>query len=318
MTQIVEATPLGEPLSAALRFLPEGPYQISSSVFSWVGIQHGQDATTGSLNRFDLSTGENQSSDLPGRPGFAFPCRTANRFVVGCERSLGFFDPNTGQWEPFCDSVDHDVQGTIINDGLAFENNLVFGTKDLEFATKKAGLYLYRGHDKKLIRLRDDQICSNGKAIVSDAGGLSLIDIDSPTRQVVRYKIDIDAGMLSAPEVVLDLTSDPGVPDGAILTPDGSGLIVSIFLPQAGPFGETRLYDLQSGQCTTVWRTPLSTQNTCPALVEHQGSLKLVITTAIEHLSAQDQAVCSNAGRLFIADTDFSTDGWDPPVFVDE
>jgi sugar lactone lactonase YvrE len=315
VTEVIEAQPIEMATSDALRFLPEGPYQIGPGQFSWVGIQHGLDVTHGSLNRYDFATGENQSADLPGRPGFAFPCRTPGQFVVGCERSLGFFDVNSGQWSPFCDGVDDDVTGTIINDGLAFEDNLIFGTKDLEFATKKAGLYLYRGRDQKLIRLRDDQICSNGKAIVVHEGGTALIDIDSPTRKVVRYPLDIDAGKLGEPVVLLDLTREAPVPDGAILTPDGSGLIVSMFLPQAAAFGETRLYDLATGECLKIWRTPLSPQNTCPALVDVDGQLKLVITTAVENLTAEDLATCSNAGRLFAADTGWSADNWNPPAF---
>lgn len=317
MAQVIEATPLEFVTSDALRFLPEGPYQTAPGSFSWVGIQHGADVLHGSLNRFDFATGENKSMDLPGRPGFAFPCRTPNRFVVGCERSLGFFDVQTGDWSVFKEGVDEDVTNTIINDGIAVGGNLVFGTKDLEFATKKAGLYLYRGADQKLIRLRDDQICSNGKAVVDADGSLTLFDIDSPTRQVVRYTLDIEAGTLSEPTVVLDLTSDPAVPDGAILTPDGTGLIVSMFLPQAAAFGETRLYDLSSGECTTVWRTPLSPQNTCPALVDHDGKLMLVITTAVENMSDEDQAACSNAGKLFVAESGLSGD-WNPPIFEDQ
>ncbi|MDV6034642.1 MAG: SMP-30/gluconolactonase/LRE family protein [Phycisphaera sp. RhM] len=315
MPEVIEATPLNPPDSDALRFLPEGPYQIASGTFSWVGIQHGADATHGSLNRYDFDSGNNVSQDLPGRPGFAFPCQSANRFVIGCERSLGFFDIETEQWEPFCENIDHDVTNTIINDGLAYEDNLIFGTKDLEFSTKKAGLYLYRGRDQQLIRLRDDQICSNGKALVHDGGQLALLDIDSPTRQVVRYGVDLDKGTLTEPDVVLDLTSDPAVPDGAILTPDGSGLIIAMFLPQSAAFGETRLYDLASGECRRVWRTPLSPQNTCPALVEYAGTLKLVITTAVENMSADDQAVCTNAGRLFVADSGLDVGDWNPPLY---
>ncbi|MEL6106513.1 MAG: SMP-30/gluconolactonase/LRE family protein [Planctomycetota bacterium] len=317
MAQVIEATPLEFASSDELRFLPEGPYQTEPGNFSWVGIQHGTEILHGSLNRYDFATGENHSIDLPGRPGFAFPCRTPNRFVIGCERSLGFFDVQTGDWSVFKDGVDEDVTNTIINDGIAIGDNLVFGTKDLEFATKKAGLYLYRGSDQVLIRLRDDQICSNGKAVLEIDGSLTLFDIDSPTRQVVRYTLDIAAGTLSEPTVVLDLTSDRAVPDGAILTPDGTGLIVSMFLPQAAAYGETRLYDLASGECTTVWRTPLSPQNTCPALVDHDGKRMLVMTTAVENMSLEDQAACSNAGKLFVAESGLAGD-WSPPVFEDQ
>ncbi len=309
MTEIRQATPLNVPESDALRYLPEGPYAIGVSSISWVGIQHGGDAKFGSLNRYDLNTGKNESFELPGRPGFAFPCSTAGVFVVGCERSLGFYDTHRHSWSAFCERVDEDVENTIINDGMVYEDNLIFGSKDLQFATKKAGLYLWRGRDEQLIRLRDDQICSNGKAMRTVAGGLELIDIDSPTRMVVAYPIDIDAGTLGDPSVLLDLTGDPAVPDGAILTPDGSGLIVSMFLPEVADHGQTRLYHLASGELQITWQTPRSPQNTCPALVRHDGAVKLIITTAAENMSDEARQQCANAGRLFIADTEITDDG---------
>ncbi|MEM1071001.1 MAG: SMP-30/gluconolactonase/LRE family protein, partial [Planctomycetota bacterium] len=182
----------------------------------------------------------------------------------------------------------------------------IFGS---EFATKKAGLYLFRGQDQKLIRLRDDQICSNGKSIIEGADGqLRLLDIDSPTRQIVSYRIDIAAGSIDAPAVVIDFEGDPGVPDGAIVTPDQKGIIVSVFRPEVAEFGETRWYDLASGELRCTWQTPGSPQNTCPALIPHDGQLKLLITTAVEHMSEEDQKRCPNAGQLFIADTDFIGD----------
>ncbi len=309
MTEIRQATPLNVPDSAALRYLPEGPYPIGPGRFSWVGIQHGPEAIVGSLNRYDLQSGINESVDLPGRPGFAFPCRSPDQFVVGCERSLGIIDLASGRWQPFCEGVDADVDNTIINDGIVYQDNLIFGTKDLEFATRKAGLYLYRGADARLFRLRDDQICSNGKAMLSTGDGLRLIDIDSPTHTVVMYRIDIQAATLGLPDTVLDFAGDPAVPDGAILTPDGSGMIVSMFRPEAADHGETRLYDIATGTLRCVWQTPGSPQNTCPALVRHDGALKLIITTAVEHMSVADQKACPNAGKIFIADTDFADDG---------
>ncbi|QDT05599.1 SMP-30/Gluconolaconase/LRE-like region [Rubripirellula lacrimiformis] len=310
MNQTLEARPIGFPDTDALRFLPEGPISISESKFSWVGIQHGSESTVGSVNIYDLLCSKNESFELPGRPGFAFPCKNGTTFVVGCERKLGMFDVRSGQWEPICEGVDSDVSGTIINDGLVFENNLIFGTKDLEFATKKAGLYLFRGSDQKLIRLRDDQICSNGKAIVQgDDGSLNLVDIDSPTRTIVRYPLDIAAGTLGEPTTVLDLTDDPAVPDGMIMTPDGKGIIVAMFHPGVAEFGQTRLYDFASGQLQCVWKTPGSPQNTCPALVRHDGEIKLIITTAVENLSAEDLKKCPNAGQIFIGDTDIQDPG---------
>lgn len=307
-----DAVALSVPGADALRFLPEGPIPLAKNGWlSWVGIQHGSEANHGSINLLDLNTNQNQSFDLPGRPGFAFACSTEGdelptRFVAGVERELGIFDIANGDWKPFCEGVDSEVTNTIINDGLVYEDNLIFGTKDLEFAEKKAGLFLYRGRDQKLISLRNDQICSNGKMIRRDeSGGLKLIDIDSPTRLIVEYDLDIDSGTIGEPNVLVDLTSDPGVPDGAILTPDGSGIIVSIFLPTVSDFGQTRLYDISTGQLQCVWRTPGSPQNTCPALVTKGDQIHLVVTTAVENMSEDDQAKCPSAGQLFIGETDF-------------
>lgn len=318
MTEIRQAEPLSVPQSDALRFLPEGPYPVGESLFSWVGIQHGADAIHGSLNLYDLRSGVNESFDVPGRPGFAFPCHSSDTFVIGADRSLGFFRLAGRKWDVFCDRIDQDVEGTLINDGVIYEDNLIFGTKDPQAAEAKAGLYLWRGRDQKLIRMRDDQTISNGKAIFQARdGGPRLIDIDSPTRQVVSYRLDVDSATVTDREVVLDLTDDPAVPDGAILTPDASGLIVSMFLPQqAAEYGQTRLYHLDSGRLECTWQTPGSPQNTCPALVRHQGKLMLIITTAVEHLSEADQEACPNAGKLFIGETDLADSG-EPlaPVF---
>ncbi len=246
-------------------------------------------------------------NELPGRPGFAKPTTTAGVFLVGCERELGTFDTRNSAWQPFAQDVDAGVDGTIINDGTLHGDNIVFGTKDLEFNTKKAGLYLYRGRDAKLIQLRSDQICSNGKVVLdAGAGQLQLLDIDSPTRKVVRYQLDIEAGKLSAAETVIDLTSLEGVPDGMTATADFKSVIISFYNPNPAEFGETRQYELSTGQLQTTWRTWHSPQATCPVLLSMpDGSVKLIITTAVEHMSAERQQQSSNAGGLFIADTSF-------------
>ena len=80
--EIRQAQPLSIPDSDHLRFLPEGPIPLAESMVSWVGIQHGANATHGSLNLLDLNQGTNKSFDLPGRPGFAFPCDRDDTFVL--------------------------------------------------------------------------------------------------------------------------------------------------------------------------------------------------------------------------------------------
>jgi sugar lactone lactonase YvrE len=309
MLPTIRADLLFLPDNESLRFLPEGPYSLGDGKFSWVGIQHGATATVGSLNIFDLQSRTNQSYELPGRPGFARPTSVAGKFIIGCERELGIFDIHSRTWSVLASGIDADVINTIINDGTTYGNNIVFGTKDLEFKTKKAGLYLYRGSDCELIRLRSDQICSNGKDIVDcGGGGLHLIDIDSPTRRVVRYRLDIERGLLTDCETAIDLTELEGVPDGMTLTPDEQSAIISFYNPNPAEFGETRQYSLNNGELERLWLTPNSPQATCPMLIEDTaGSVKLVITTAVEHMPAARRSDSPLAGALFIADTDFST-----------
>lgn len=287
------------PSDQALRFLPEGPYPFGDGRFSWVAIQHGAGASFGSVNLFDWSSRTNTSYPLPGRPGFAFGTNRGN-FVVGCERSVLLFSPEKGVLKTLIDGVDAHTHNTIINDGVTWDGNLIFGTKDLEFKTKKAGLYFWRARDQKLFALRNDQICSNGKCIVGANGNIvKLLDIDSPTKCVVEYEIDTEKGSIVSERILADLRSDEAVPDGMTLALDGKSIWISLYNPNAAPFGRTIQVDCESGKVLSEIRSANSPQATCPQWFVHDGELWMVITTAIEHMPADRQSQSTNAGALF-------------------
>jgi len=190
---------------------------------------------------------------------------------------------------------------------VAFSGGLIFGCKDLTFQNEKAGLYLYRSADRELVELRRDQICSNGKVILQDADIVRFLDIDSPKKTVVQYELDIATGQMTEANIVLDLREEAVFPDGMIATPDGRGVIISMFDPRDSEFGETRQYDLQTGQCVRVWRSAGSPQVTCPQLLRFGNEIKLVMTTAAENMNSQKLAKHANAGCLFVGQTDFET-----------
>ena len=81
---------------------------------------------------------------------------------------------------------------TIINDGEVVPGGraVVFGTKDVRFADPIAHLYLFT-LDDRLTTLADGQLCSNGKVFARDR---RLYDIDTPRRNVIRYRLDLDGG----------------------------------------------------------------------------------------------------------------------------
>ena len=304
--EVIETKVLYLPDDPALRYLPEGPIQLSEKRFSWVAIQHGADATQGSLNMFDMASGENRNWPLPGRPGFAFPTQDSDVMVVGVERKLQLFNLATGDTEDLCAEIDADVSGTIINDGLAFPGGIILGTKDLKFEEQKAGLYYWRLRDRQLIRLRDDQVCSNGKVMTpGDGNRWNLWDIDSPTQTVVHYDFDAESGALSEPTIVIDLRGEEVFPDGMVLTPDGNSVIVALYNPQDAPFGETRQYGLASGQVEAIWKTEAAAQVTCPLLMSWQGRVALILVTAAENMSPEKNQRQFNAGALFVGETSF-------------
>ena len=305
---------LYSPADTKLSFLPEGPYSLEAGKFSWVAIQHGAESNVGSINIFDMKSGANSTHELPGRPGFAFPTDQAGVFVAGVEREIGLFNTANNEWTPFVEGIDSGVTNTIINDGLTFDGNLLFGCKDLEFADTKAGLYLWRAADGQLIQLRNDQTCSNGKAIVHDNGRTRLIDIDTPTKQVVSYELEPEKGTLVDRQVIVDLTAEERFPDGMILTPDGKSLIIAFYNPNDVPHGEAVQYSIATGAPEHIWECPGAPQVTCPQLVEHNGGVKLILTTAVEHMTAERQANYPDLGSLFVADTPFSSIG-EQPVF---
>ena len=78
-----------------------------------------------------------------GTTGVLLPTEAKDVYVAGIERQVMFVDTATGEYRAVSESIDSSVENTIINDGIPFEEGIVFGAKDLEFATKKAGLYFY-------------------------------------------------------------------------------------------------------------------------------------------------------------------------------
>jgi len=289
----------GEP---ELRFLPEGPYPCGESHLSWVAIQHGASAVQGSVNILDLASGNNRSYELPGRPGFAFPTTDPGSFLIGCEKQVGFYRLDTGEWSGPSVGVETATGGTIVNDALFHGDSIVFGTKDLDFKTPRAGLYFWRPADGTFTRLAAEQTCSNGKVILEEGGRASLLDIDTPTRKVLSYPLDLETGRVGAPRVALDLSGEPAFPDGMIATPDGHSVVIAFYDPRDVPFGQARQYDLDTGVVEVVWRTPGSPRVTCPQWVRLGGEPRLVLTTAAEHMSAEQRTRHPRAGALFIAD----------------
>jgi sugar lactone lactonase YvrE len=294
------------------RFLPEGPRDVSDlgvgcHAFAWVNIQKTSDPTRGTLHVHNFEPpGEPFADDCPGRPGFLLLSHDRKYLLVGADKSLFRYDIWLCEWQELVEMIPDTNPRTIINDGNVVPGGkaVVFGTKDTKFADPIAHLYLYTPGDNRVSVLVDGQTCSNGKVFAADARGLILYDIDTPTKKVVRYRLDVDARTATPDGTAIDTASVPGFPDGMCDCGDGT-VIIAFYNPEPVVAGKAIRFDLSTGRAVEEWTTPGSPRVTCPCLVQRPDGVKLVLTTATEGMPAEQRAKCPNAGFLFIADTDF-------------
>jgi sugar lactone lactonase YvrE len=300
-----QATVLHAPTSEADRFLPEGPRAVTIEGrpgIAWVNIQTTPDATSGDIHvRF--WDGEHRTYHQEHRPGFLLPTDKEDTLLVGREKEIGLLNLVTNTFHSLADIGDPNPR-TIINDGEVVPGGraVVFGTKDVQFADPIANLYLFTLDDQRVSVLADQQVCSNGKLFVREGETLFLCDIDTPKKNLVRYRLDLAGPRLGTAEEVLDLREHRGFPDGMVDAGDGT-VIIAFYNPAPVYAGRAIRFDLTTSEAIEEWTTPGSPRVTCPLLIEHDGRMRLVLTTATEGMPATDRRNCPAAGDLFWAET---------------
>lgn len=276
-----------------------------SEVLVWVNIQKGAGAKSGAIfahHTRDLL--DDFFLPCPGRPGFVLPLEGGDRALVGVEKELRICNLVKGEWsEPLARIPDENPR-TIINDAEVVPGGqaVVFGTKDTLFQEQIANLYLYTVNDNRVSLLADQQLCSNGKVFHNNERGLILFDIDTPTRKVVRYRLDVMARTATPDGVALDLANQIGFPDGMCDCGDGT-VIIAFYNPEFAEAGKAIRFNLSTSEAIEEWLTPGSPRVTCPQV---DGS-QLILTTAIEGMPAEMLAKCPNAGCLFVADAELAS-----------
>jgi sugar lactone lactonase YvrE len=312
------ARPFFQSPNEQLRYLPEGPRVLQNapgrpgSFLGWVGIQHGPDATSGSINILNLDTGQNFTHDLPGRPGFFAETTTPGLVLIGLERRLVVYDVTTRSLHSTGFAVPENDR-VIINDGLAIEGGVLFGTKHLDFNQPIAALYHYDIRGGTLTELVPEQTCSNGKMLIREDEGYTLIDIDSQPKTISRYRLDKTLRTVISRSLVVPPDALPAVPDGLRTTPDGN-IVVAFYNPEPVSDGVAWHLDIETGAVKTVWTVPGSPRVTCPEFILSNGEVKILFTTATEGMPDEARAKAPDAGTMFIADTPFATMPSPPPL----
>jgi sugar lactone lactonase YvrE len=298
------ATVLLSQRSEADRYLPEGPRAViveGRPALAWVNIQTGADRTVGDIHvRF--WDGEHRTYAQTKRPGFLIPTDRPDTLFVGREKEVGLLHLATNTFHPLA-AIDDPSPRTIINDGEVVPGGraVVFGTKDVKFADPIANLYLFTLDDRKMSVLGDRQTCSNGKVFAREGADLVLYDIDTPKRNVVRYRLDLGTRTIGPADVVLDISSYDGFPDGMVDAGDGS-IVIAFYNPAPVKEGRAIRFHLRTAEVIEEWTTAGSPRVTCPLLFEQSGKVRLILTTATEGMPADQRAACPNAGDLFWAE----------------
>lgn len=287
------------PTTADDGYLPEGPRAFGDGV-GWVNIQAGGDTDFGHLHTLSWEGSLHRRYELPARPGFWLPTSRTGVVLAGCDKVVGQFDTTSKEWTPLAAIPDTHPR-TIINDAEIVPGGraVVFGTKDVNFADPLAHLYLFTPSDNTITVLAGGQTCSNGKVFAD--GGRTLYDIDTPRKVVTRYRLDLATRSIREDGTALDLRHRDDFPDGMCDAGDGT-VIIAFYNPNFAGYGRGVRYRLDTGEVLHEWHTPGSPRVTCPLLVRRPDGVKLILTTAVEGMPADQLADCPNAGCLFVAD----------------
>jgi sugar lactone lactonase YvrE len=292
------------------RFLPEGPRLVTvagRSAIAWVNIQKSPEATSGSIHLRFLDNSETRVLPQSGRPGFLLPTDREDCVLVGRGKEIGLVNLRTNEWTPWATIPDLHER-TIINDGEIVPGGeaIVFGTKDIQFREAIGHLYLFTSSDRQLTVLCGDQTCSNGKVFARDGTSIVLFDIDTPRRQVTKYRLNLNTRQLEFLGVAVDLASVSGFPDGMADCGDGT-VIIAFYNPEKVATGKARRFRLSDGVLLEEWDLPGSPRVTCPLLFSYHGTIRVLFTTATEGMPTELREIAPEAGNLFIAPLNLTT-----------
>ncbi|MEM7024833.1 MAG: SMP-30/gluconolactonase/LRE family protein [Pseudomonadota bacterium] len=173
------------------------------------------------LHRFDPSSDENQSWDMPAQIG-CIAMREAGGLLVALQTGLFAFDPVNGALIQLADSPFDKVAGRF-NDGRCDRQGRFWVSsmaEPPEPAVKSGKLYRVDG-DLSVRALVSGLVIGNGLAFSPDGRVLYHSDSDTSVRTIWAWDLDPVDGMISNRRIFARTGDQDGVPDGAAVDVDG-------------------------------------------------------------------------------------------------
>jgi Entner-Doudoroff aldolase len=190
----------------------EGPvWRENEATLTWV------DPVQRKLFSYEALTGKGR--EVPIDTPISALVRTKDSRLLGCfEDGLGEIDATGGRVQ--CGAVAALDAGCRFND-LAIDScgGLWIGVMHKGLLAGRGALYYAAGIDGPLRRVACGLGVPNGIAFSGDERTLYLIDTLS--RHLLAFAVDIAAGTLGEPVIVTDFLGLPGKPDGMTTGPDG-------------------------------------------------------------------------------------------------
>ena len=175
------------------------------------------------IHRFDPSTAQTRSHDLPGRPGsFAFS-QTGGRLVVAMESDLWWLDWESGQLDTFV-AVEDPLLGNRLNDGRCdAAGRYIVGTMHPEPDARLSTGHLYSIDGEGRVSMLESEVgIPNSTVFDPDRNRMYWADTFAGT--IWQWDYDLESGRRSNKSVFFDYNAHrplKGLPDGACLDAEG-------------------------------------------------------------------------------------------------
>ncbi len=206
------------------------------------------------IRRYDPASGEEGSWDVGERVGFVIP-REKGGFIMGGDKGLAFFDPETGKKTPIVDPEPNKKPDNRFNDGKCDPaGRLWAGT--ISTVKKQGDATLYRLDSDLEITVQFPNVTnSNGLCWTKD--GSTMYYIDTPSKKVRAFDFDRVTGAISNERIAIDTAALEGSPDG--MTIDENDHVWIAFCRG----GCVRCFDPASGEVLETIELPISGPTSC-------------------------------------------------------
>ncbi len=262
--------------------LGEGPvWDAARRRLWWVDIEKRE------VHCFDPEANDDSIWPLPHRVGFAMPT-TRGDLIVGTQRGLARFAPESGALTPFADP-ENALPDNRFNDAKCDPTGRLWaGTMACSEAPGLGSLYRVDA-SRRVSRMVKNVSISNGLAWSHD--GHTMFYIDSPTRRVDAFDFDLQSGDIANRRTVIEIAD--GFPDGMCI--DAAG---NLWVALWGGWG-VACFDPHTGARLAKIEVPVEAVTSC--CFGGEAWDELFITTASRDLDAKGRARQPLAGSIFSA-----------------